>query len=77
RVEAYGGALFAGDARNKTLKSPVVAIVPIPSGSGYWLITAKGKALEFGAAASADATSPTSQPPTIPWDPTFDPESIE
>lgn len=77
RVEAYGGAVFAGDARDKALRSPVVAIVPIPSGAGYWLITAKGRALEFGAAASTDTTSATSQPPAIPWDPTFDPEAIE
>lgn len=75
RVWAFGAASFQGDARSSNLGSPVVAIVANPSGSGYWLVLAKGGIREFGAAdtlTAEPATAPRPSPADAPLDPAPD-----
>ncbi len=48
RVFAYGQANFHGDAYDKHLADPIVAMAGSKSGNGYWLMTNAGRVLAFG-----------------------------
>ena len=42
------GLSFHGDLSGVSLAAPIVALVPTPSGSGYWLVGADGGVFTFG-----------------------------
>ena len=72
RVTSFGVAEFAGDARSRTLRSPIVSIVDTPDGAGYWLVNADGRAFHFGSAAYVQPHSSTDARqgrPVAPTDP--------
>jgi hypothetical protein len=48
RVYAYGEAKYYGDAYDKHLAKPIVAMAGTPSGNGYWLMSSAGRVLAFG-----------------------------
>ena len=52
-VFSFGDARFAGSAGGRSLRKPVVAIVPTRSGNGYWEVGADGAVFAFG-----DAVAP-------------------
>jgi hypothetical protein len=47
-VAALGKAAYYGSAYGKHLIAPIVALVPTPTGKGYWLIGADGSVYAFG-----------------------------
>jgi hypothetical protein len=49
-VFSFGDARFAGSVGGRSLRKPVVAIVPARSGGGYWEVGADGAVFAFGEA---------------------------
>jgi hypothetical protein len=49
-VEAFGDALWHGDARELPLVAPIVAMATTPDGGGYWLLAADGGVFTYGTA---------------------------
>jgi hypothetical protein len=49
-VEAFGDAVWHGDASGLPLVAPVVAMATTPDGGGYWLLGADGGVFTYGTA---------------------------
>ena len=51
-VFSFGDARFYGSMGGQPLNAPIVAIVPLPTGTGYWLVASDGGVFSFGGARS-------------------------
>ncbi len=58
QVYDVGDARFWGSASGRDLHSPVVAVVPTPTASGYWVIMAGGAIFGFGDAPEYERPKP-------------------
>jgi len=47
-VYAFGSANYYGGMNTTTLSAPIVGLVAIPDGKGYWLIGQDGAVYAFG-----------------------------
>lgn len=57
-VFAFGDATFFGSGVDDGVTSPVTGLLSTDAGDGYWLTTADGQVLAFGAATVIDGDTP-------------------